>query len=497
MHAIAAANIFISSAEMAFLVSVLSSIQALDAILRRDLDLPAKDMIMQTEVVILAAGQGSRMKSSLPKVLHCVAGKPMLEHVMETSRRIGAFRTHVVVGHGADLITQRFTDEVCWVRQELQLGTGHAVAQTLDHLADDSRVLILYGDVPLIKASTLGNLLSHVSDAVISLLTVNLVDPSGYGRIVRDDNGYVKAIVEQKDASPVQLKITEINTGIMAVPARKLKEWLPRLSNKNAQGEYYLTDIIAMAADQGIEIAVAHPTCEQEVQGVNNRLQLAELERWYQKEIANELMAAGATLADPNRIDVRGTLTVGQDVLIDVGCVFEGKVVLGAGVTIGPYCVIRNSNIADGVEIDSHTLIDASEIDKYCHVGPFARLRPGTRLDESAKVGNFVETKKTHVGKGSKINHLSYVGDTTLGASVNVGAGTITCNYDGVNKFRTVIGNNVFVGSNSALVAPVTIADGATIGAGSTITKDVKNDQLAVARGKQRNIDGWIRPEKN
>ncbi len=451
---------------------------------------------MQTEVVILAAGQGSRMKSSLPKVLHCVAGIPMLGHVIRTSRHIGAIKTHVVIGHGADLVKAQISDEVCWALQDKQLGTGHAVAQTLSNLSDESRVLILYGDVPLIKESTLRNLLEHVNDSVISLLTVKLQDPSGYGRIIRDENGYVKAIVEQKDANPDQLRVNEINTGIMAVPAKKLKEWLPKLSNKNAQGEYYLTDIIAMAADQNVEIAVAHPTCEQEVQGVNNRVQLAELERWYQLRIAEELMSRGATLADPNRIDVRGNLQVGQDVTIDVGCIFEGDVILGENVSIGPYCVIRNSNIGSNSTIDANTLIDETLIGSNCNVGPFARLRPGTKLSDSAKVGNFVETKKAIVGRGSKINHLSYIGDTSLGENVNIGAGTITCNYDGVNKFKTTIGDNVFVGSNSALVAPVTIDSGATIGAGSTITKDVEKEQLAIARAKQRSIDGWNRPKK-
>lgn len=436
------------------------------------------------------------MKSSLPKVLHCVAGTPMLGHVIRTSRRIGAIKTHVVIGHGADLVKAEISDEVCWALQDKQLGTGHAVAQTLDNLSDDSRVLILYGDVPLIKEATLRSLLEHVSDSVISLLTAVLHDPTGYGRIIRDENGYVKAIVEQKDATPDQLRINEINTGIMAVPARKLKEWLPKLSNKNAQGEYYLTDIISMAASQNVEVAVAHPTCEQEVQGVNNRLQLAELERWYQLHIAEDLMTKGATLADPNRIDVRGILEVGQDVTIDVGCIFEGNVSLGENVSIGPYCVIRNSKIAKNTKIDAHTLIDEVVIGEDCNVGPFARLRPGTKLSDTAKVGNFVETKKALVGRGSKINHLSYIGDTSLGENVNIGAGTITCNYDGVNKSKTTIGDNVFVGSNSSLVAPVTIESGATIGAGSTITKDVDKDQLAIARAKQRSIDGWNRPKK-
>lgn len=451
---------------------------------------------MQTEVVILAAGQGSRMKSSLPKVLHEVAGKSMLGHVIEASNAIGATNTHIVIGHGAEKVREAFNNEVNWVTQKEQLGTGHAVAQTLDSLEQESKVLILYGDVPLIKQETLDNLMSHVSDSVMSLLTVELDDPTGYGRIVRDGNGFVTAIIEQKDASTEQLMIREINTGIMALTANRLREWLPKLSNANAQGEYYLTDIIAMAASEQVEIAVAHPTCEQEVQGVNNRIQLSELERWYQLDVAQNLMTEGATLADPARIDVRGSLQVGKDVFIDVGCVFEGKVVIEDNVSIGPYSVIKNSVIKAGSQIASHSLLDDAIVGEECSIGPFARLRPGTELCDKAKVGNFVETKKAIVGKGSKINHLSYIGDANLGENVNVGAGTITCNYDGVNKFKTSIGNDVFVGSNSSIVAPVTISDGATIGAGSTITKEVEGSHLAIGRAKQRNISSWKRPEK-
>ena len=448
-------------------------------------------------VVILAAGQGSRMKSSLPKVLHRLAGKPMLHHVIDTARQLGASGIHGVIGHGADQVRQITpAEDLTWALQEQQLGTGHAVAQALPGLPDEAKVLILYGDVPLTKVETLKSLVSQVSEQSLALLTVNLQQPDGYGRILRDDSGRVCAIVEQKDATEAQRQICEVNTGILAVSARHLKDWLPQLSNQNAQGEYYLTDIIAMACERGVDIAIAQPGNEFEVQGVNNRLQLAELERWFQRQEADRLMTEGATLADPARIDVRGELSVGQDVLIDVNVVFEGKVSLADGVSVGPGCVIKDSHIAAGSRIEAHSLIDGAEVGAGASVGPFARLRPGTRLAANTKVGNFVETKKADVGEGSKINHLSYVGDTLLGRNVNVGAGTITCNYDGVNKYRTVVGDDVFVGSNTSLVAPVTVASGSTIGAGSTITRDVAESELAVARGRQRNISGWERPKK-
>lgn len=448
-------------------------------------------------VVILAAGQGSRMKSSLPKVLHRIAGKPMLHHVMDTARKLGAERIHGIIGHGADqvrAITQ--ADDVQWAMQEQQLGTGHAVAQALANLPDHGCVLILYGDVPLTRAATLQKLVSRVTDQTIGLLTVTLDDPTGYGRILRDDQGAVTSIVEHKDATPEQRAITEVNTGILAVSARHLKTWIPELSNANAQGEYYLTDIIAMASKAGVGIEVAQPDIGFEVQGVNNRLQLAGLERWYQQQQADRLMSEGATLADPARIDVRGELTVGQDVLIDISVVFEGKVVLESGVSVGPNCVLRNCHIGPDSVIDACSVIDGATIGRHAQIGPFARLRPGTELADHTKVGNFVETKKTIVGEGSKINHLSYVGDALLGKNVNVGAGTITCNYDGVNKYQTRIGDGVFVGSNTSLVAPVSLSENATIGAGSTITRDVAEGELAVARGKQRNIDNWQRPAK-
>jgi len=448
-------------------------------------------------VVILAAGQGSRMKSSLPKVLHRIAGKPMLHHVMDTSRTLGAARIHGVIGHGADQVkAMTLAEDVQWVIQQEQLGTGHAVAQALPGLPDDARVLILYGDVPLTRSQTLEELVSRVSDDSISLLTVTLENPDGYGRIIRDQQGKVTAIVEQKDATTEQKTINEVNTGILAVSARHLKSWLPQLSNANAQGEYYLTDVIAMASEAGVGIEVAQLETDFEVQGVNNRIQLAVLERWYQQQQADRLMTGGATLADPARIDVRGQLTVAQDVLIDINAVFEGEVMLESGVSIGPNCVLRNCHIGANSKVDAHSVIDGARVGQHAQIGPFARLRPGTELADHTKVGNFVETKKAVVGEGSKINHLSYVGDARLGRNVNVGAGTITCNYDGVNKHQTDIGDGVFVGSNTSLVAPVSLAENATIGAGSTITRDVAADELSVARGKQRNIGNWQRPTR-
>ncbi|RBW52132.1 bifunctional UDP-N-acetylglucosamine diphosphorylase/glucosamine-1-phosphate N-acetyltransferase GlmU [Marinobacter sp. F3R11] len=449
-------------------------------------------------VVILAAGQGSRMKSALPKVLHSVAGRPMLHHVIATARQLGAEKIHTVIGHGGDKVRETTTDSlVNWVVQEEQLGTGHAVAQALPCLPDDARVLVLYGDVPLTRADTLKAMVESLDDKTLGLLTVTLDNPQGYGRIVRDANGKVTSIVEQKDADADQLSIREVNTGILAITAKHLKSWLPALSNSNAQGEYYLTDIIAMAVEHNLKISVSQPDNPFEVQGVNNRLQLAELERWVQRREAERLMTEGATLADPARIDVRGELVIGNDILIDVNVVFEGKVSLGNNVSVGPGCVIRDAAIADGVQISAHSVIDGAVIGANAQIGPFARIRPGTELAANTKVGNFVETKKALVGEGSKINHLSYVGDASLGRNVNVGAGTITCNYDGVNKFKTEIGDEVFVGSNTSLVAPVHIGAGATIGAGSTVTRNVDDNELAVARGPQRNIKGWKRPQKS
>ncbi len=449
------------------------------------------------EVVILAAGQGTRMRSAQPKVLHELAGKALVHHVIDTAQLLNAKRIHTVIGHGAEQVRDRLGElPTHWALQLEQLGTGHAVAQAMPAVDDDSVVLVLYGDVPLVRAETLEKLLAAVTAKNIGLLTVELADPTGYGRILRDAGNRVTAIVEQKDATPEQLAIREVNTGILAVPAKQLKAWLPQLKSNNAQGEYYLTDIIALAVQSGLTVNACNPSAEWEVQGINNRLQLAELERQHQRNIANQLMTDGATLADPARLDVRGSLKTGRDVFIDVNCVFEGDVVLGDNVQIGPNCVIKNSRIADHAVINANSMLEETLVGEQANVGPFARLRPGTVLGRKTRVGNFVETKKTKLGDGSKANHLTYLGDCTVGVNANIGAGTITCNYDGVNKFKTQIGDGAFIGSNSSLVAPVEIGANATVGAGSVIVADVPEAQLAVARGKQRNIEGWERPTK-
>ncbi len=449
------------------------------------------------DILILAAGKGTRMRSDLPKVLHPVGGKALVQHVADTARKVGGEQLLIIVGHGAEKVEEKMAaPDVKFVLQAQQLGTGHAVQQALPHLRNDASVLILYGDVPLTKAETLQKLIAKVSDHQMGLLTVNMQNPTGYGRIVRDANNKVIAIVEHKDASDEQKKITEINTGIMAVKAKHLQKWLPQLSNNNAQGEYYLTDIIAMAKADGIAIEVEQPDAVEEVEGINNRQQQAALERFYQQQKANELMVAGVTLLDPARIDIRGNLTCGRDVVIDVNCVFEGDVVLGDGVVIEPNCVIINSKIGNQTQIKSFSHIEDSTLAANCDIGPYARLRPGTDLADDVKIGNFVETKKAVIAKGSKVNHLSYIGDAIVGSKVNVGAGTITCNYDGVNKFKTEIGDNAFIGSNSALVAPVKIGANSTVGAGSVITKNTDENDLAIARSQQRNIKGWERPKK-
>lgn len=451
---------------------------------------------MTLDVVILAAGQGTRMRSRKPKVLHTLAGKPMVRHVIDTASGLGADRLHLVIGHGGDAMRQTLGDSgVHFAVQQEQLGTGHAVAQTLDQLGHD-KVLVLYGDVPLIRRETLSALLEQVDEDHMGLLSVTLEDPKGYGRILRNPDGQVTAIVEHKDASEAERAVKECNTGIMAMTAAQLKRWLPKLSDDNKQGEYYLTDVIAMAAAEGVGIVTAQPAEPVEVEGVNNRLQLARLERAYQQRVAERLMTDGVALADPARIDVRGTLTCGRDVEIDVGCVFEGDVELGEGVRIGPYCVIRDSHLGAETVVESHSVIEQAVAAGHNQIGPFARLRPGTQLAIKAKVGNFVETKNARVGEGSKINHLSYVGDARLGQGVNVGAGTITCNYDGVNKHRTEIGDGAFIGSNTALVAPVSVGAGAIIGAGSTISKDVSDNALAVSRARQISKADWPRPTK-
>ncbi|CCQ11312.1 N-acetylglucosamine-1-phosphate uridyltransferase [Pseudoalteromonas luteoviolacea B = ATCC 29581] len=451
---------------------------------------------MALSTVILAAGKGTRMRSKLPKVLHSVAGRPMVQHVIDNAKALGARSTNLVYGHGGEMLQQQLAhNEVNWVLQAEQLGTGHAVAVAKEHFLDDETILVLYGDVPLTKKSTLERLLSVTPKNGMAVLTVVLDNPMGYGRMMRE-NGKLIGIVEQKDATPEQLKINEINTGIMAVNGGLLKKWLGQLSNNNAQGEYYLTDIVAMAHKEGVQIESAHPDHAMEVEGANNRVQLAALERAYQMWQAETLMLNGATLADPKRIDVRGTVLTGEDVHIDVNVIFEGHVEIGDNVVIGPNCVLKDCKIGNGAVIKANTLIEEAVVGAKCTLGPYARLRPGAIMEEDSHVGNFVEMKKTRLGKGSKANHLTYLGDTEVGEKVNIGAGTITCNYDGVNKSKTIIGDNAFIGSNSSLVAPVEIGAMATIGAGSVITSKVEENQLAVARGKQRNLDGWQRPTK-
>ncbi|WP_313514417.1 bifunctional UDP-N-acetylglucosamine diphosphorylase/glucosamine-1-phosphate N-acetyltransferase GlmU [Pseudomonas sp.] len=451
---------------------------------------------MSLEVVILAAGQGTRMRSALPKVLHPVAGKPMLGHVIDAARQLQPQGIHVVIGHGADAVRERLAaDDLSFVMQREQLGTGHAVAQAAPALSAE-RVLILYGDVPLIQVETLQRLLQKVDDDHLALLTVELSNPTGYGRIVRDAAGAVSAIVEHKDATPEQCAIREGNTGILAVPGKRLGDWLSRLSNSNAQGEYYLTDVIAMAVADGLGVATEQPLDAMEVQGANDRIQLAELERHYQQRAARRLMAEGVTLRDPARFDVRGEVSVGRDVLIDINVILEGRVLIEEGVEIGPNCVIRNSTLRRGAIVKANSHLDGAELGEGADCGPFARLRPGSVLGAKAHVGNFVELKNAVMGEGAKAGHLSYLGDAEVGARSNIGAGTITCNYDGANKSRTLMGEDVFIGSNTALVAPVSLGDGATTGAGSVITQDVPAQTLAVGRAKQRNIDGWKRPVK-
>ena len=451
---------------------------------------------LHLNIVILAAGQGTRMKSTLPKVLHPLAGLPLVQHVINTSKELKPKFINVVYGHGGEKVQKLINDpEINWVLQKEQLGTGHAVDQVSDQLKDDQLILILYGDVPLIHIDTLADLLKQASDG-ISLLTVNLENPLGYGRIVRNTSGLVENITEEKDASDTIRKIHEVNTGIMAVKADLLKGWLGQLDNRNAQKEYYLTDIIAMAVKDNYTVHTTQPDNEYEVMGVNNRIQLAELERYYQKEQANKLMAGGITLIDPARIDIRGELIHGQDISIDINTVFEGKNLIGNNVSIGANCIIKDSTIADDVEILPMSILDNAIVGKGSKVGPYARLRPGTKLSENTHIGNFVEIKKSFIDMGSKVNHLTYVGDSIVGKNVNIGAGTITCNYDGANKHQTIIEDNVFVGSATQLVAPVKIGKNATIGAGSTITTDVAEGELAITRVKQKSIQGWTRPVK-
>ena len=451
---------------------------------------------MGLSIVILAAGQGTRMRSNLPKVLQPLAGRPMLGHVLDCARSLQADEVIVVYGHGGEAVPRAFDDEgLNWTLQAEQLGTGHAVDQALPGVPDDNRVLVLFGDVPLLRAGTLKRLLEATGEAEVSVLTVELDDPTGYGRIVRDGDN-VTGIVEEKDANAAEKAITEINTGVMALPARALKRWLECIDNDNAQGEYYLTDVIGLAVADGVTVRGIRADSAEEVMGINDRKQLAEAERALQARRVEALMAEGVSFADPARVDIRGTLTCGTDVFIDVNAIFEGDVTLGDGVTIESNNVIRDSRVGPGTVVHPNCHIEGSSTGENCEIGPFARLRPGAELANRVKIGNFVEVKKSTIADGSKVNHLTYIGDTEIGTGVNVGAGTITCNYDGANKYRTTIGDGAFIGSGVNLVAPVEVGAGATIGAGSTITKRAPDNQLTVARTRQVTIENWKKPVK-
>ena len=445
-------------------------------------------------VIVLAAGKGQRMMSDLPKVLHCLGGKPLLERVIDTARQLQPDTIHVVYGNGGSVVSQVLNHlPVHWVEQPELLGTGHAVLQALPYCPDEGRILILYGDVPLISLESLKTLLETTQSDALGLIVAELPDPDGFGRIIRDQNGRITAIVEHRDASEQQRAIKEINTGIMTAPASSLKRWLPQLKNTNRQGEYYLTDVIALAAAARVPVYGARSACHNETRGVNDRAELAALERFYQQRIALTLMRKGVTLADPARLDVRGEISIAADVSIDINVILEGRVVIGKNCRIGPHVVLKNVEIGENVEILAHSVIEGAVIADRCKIGPFARIRPESVLEAGVKVGNFVEVKKSRLGLDSKANHLSYIGNAEIGVQVNIGAGTITCNYDGLSKHVTQIGDGAFIGSNTSLVAPVSVGKNATIGAGSIITRDAPADELTLARASQTTIKGWRR----
>ena len=454
-------------------------------------------MTSALNVVILAAGQGKRMFSARPKVLHLLAGRTLLQHVLDTAKKLKADRVCVVYGHGGEAVPSSLPhSEIAWAKQEPQLGTGHAVMQALTHISLESVTLVLYGDVPLVRAETLQPLIEAARSGALALLTVELADPAGYGRVIRQVDGRVSHIVEQRDAGPEELDTREVNSGIMAVPSGRLEGWLHGVGNRNAQQEYYLTDLIAMAARDGVAVQAFQPAFAWECAGVNSNAQLAELERVLQLNQAADLMAQGVTLSDPARIDVRGCLQCSRDVSIDIDCIFEGEVNLGSDVRVGAHCFLRNVSVGAGTAILPFTYVEDTAIGENCRIGPYTRIRPGTKLDNEVHLGNFVEVKNSDIGTRSKANHLTYLGDTTVGKSVNIGAGTITCNYDGANKYRTVIEDGAFIGSDTQLVAPVTVGRGSTIGAGATITRDTPPGQLTLSRAKQVTIPGWQKPTK-
>ena len=452
---------------------------------------------MKLGVVILAAGKGTRMRSALPKVLHPLAGRPLLRHVLDAAEALGAARICVVFGHGGEQVPSALADVDCtWVEQSERLGTAHAVRQAMPVMAEMDRVLVLYGDIPLIEAETLNRLVADSADSELGVLTMTLPDPTGYGRVVRDKRGQVLRVVEQKDASEAELGITEVNTGFIVADRARLADWLARVGNDNVQGEYYLTDVVGLATADGVRVVTTQPESIEEVAGINDRIQLAELERYHQRRLAESLMRGGTTLMDPARLDIRGTLECDRDVVIDVNLICEGRVRIGANARIGPNCLLQDCDIGPGAEVLANSVIEGAKVGAGARIGPFARLRPEAEIAPSCHIGNFVEIKKSRIAEGSKVNHLSYIGDAEIGSGVNVGAGTITCNYDGANKHRTLIGDGAFIGSNTALVAPVEIGAGATIGAGSVITRAAPADKLTLTRSAQITNDHWQRPVK-